>query len=387
MMSIKLSLNYGPPLITLPTMSSQIKTRGAHNGPATQSRLPFGITPTRSNDEAALESAPPTRPVHTSSITLSILENPQSQDVSSEPSPEVSRAPTPQSTSTKTKRKRTAWVFRHMAGTDDMQEVFYNKDGVEIWPCRYCEKAGKKKEYIVSGGTNNISLHLKTHSVLENSPMETRLQQQQQSIQDAMNSAQYNTTKKRKLTEEILTEKPLDGATLESLFVRWVSTNNQALRLVESLEFRSFLTYLNSNVNVYLANSHATCGSWIINQYDIEKERIRSRLHSSCFKIHITLDIWTSPNILPIVAIIAHYISEDNKLESAVLALKEIQGSHDGENIAPIVEEVLEDWGIVSKLGYLQMDNASNNDTMIRALGRSKSYDFFFLVIPYLLIF
>jgi hypothetical protein len=49
--------------------------------------------------------------------------------------------------------------------------------------------------------------------------------------------------------------------------------------------------------------------------------------------------------------------------------LREIQGSHDGENIAPIVEEVLEEWGIISKLGYLQMDNASNNDTMIRALG------------------
>jgi hypothetical protein len=78
-------------------------------------------------------------------------------------------------------------------------------------------------------------------------------------------------------------------------------------------------------------------------------------------------------NSLPILGIIAHYISEDNKLESVVLALKEIQGAHDGENIAPIVEEVLAEWGIISKLRYLQMDNASNNDTMIRVLGRSKS--------------
>jgi hypothetical protein len=53
--------------------------------------------------------------------------------------------------------------------------------------------------------------------------------------------------------------------------------------------------------------------------------------------------------------------------------MKEIQGSHDGENVAPIVEEVLEEWGIISTLGYLQMDNASNNDTMIRAFSRSKS--------------
>ena len=61
--------------------------------------------------------------------------------------------------------------------------------------------------------------------------------------------------------EETLVEKPRDGATLEALFVRWVSTNNQALWLVKCLEFRAFLTYLNSNVNVYLANNHTTVRS------------------------------------------------------------------------------------------------------------------------------
>jgi len=139
-----------------------------------------------------------------------------------------------------------------------------------------------------------------------------------------MESAEHNTTKKRKLTEELIEEKPLDGAMLESLFVRWIATDNQALRLVECPEFRAFLTYLNSNVNVYLTNAHSTCGEWVLNQYKIEKERIRARLHASCTKIHISLDIWTSPNSLPILGIIAHYISEDNKLESAVLAMKEI---------------------------------------------------------------
>ena len=141
---------------------------------------------------------------------------------------------------------------------------------------------------------------------------------------------------------------------------------------MECLEFRAFLTYLNSNVNVYLANSHTTTGLWVLNQYKIEKERIRLRLHSSCSKIHVSLDIWTSPNTIPILAIIAHYISEDNKLESSLLALKEIEDSHKGDNIAPIIEAELAEWGIISKLGYLQMDNASNNDTMIKALGRSK---------------
>ena len=153
--------------------------------------------------------------------------------------------------------------------------------------------------------------------------------------------------------EEIPDKKPLNSATIESLFMRWVALNNQALGLVECPEFRAFLTYLNSNINVYLANSHVTIGSWVLNQFKIEKERIRLRLHGSRSKIHISLDIWTSLNSIPILAIIAHYISEDNRLESSLLALKEIKGSHEGDNITPIIEAELTKWGIISKLGYL----------------------------------
>jgi hypothetical protein len=75
-----------------------------------------------------------------------------------------------------------------------------------------------------------------------------------------MDSAQLNPNKKRKLIEEVIDEKPLDSTTLEALFVHWVTSNNQVLRLVEYPEFRTFLTYLNSNINVYLANSHTTAG-------------------------------------------------------------------------------------------------------------------------------
>jgi len=260
-----------------------------------------------------------------------------------------------------------------MAGTTNMQTVFYNKEGAEVWPCRLCTEKGQTKEYVLSAGTGNIEKHLnKQHSIYEDSPMHKRLHAQQQSIQEAMDSAENNTAKKRKLTEETPKEKPLDGAVLEALYVRWIATDNKALRLVECPEFRAFLAYLNGNVNVWLTNSHSTCGEWVLNQYDIEKERVRLRLHSARTKIHLSLDIWTSPNCLPILGVVAHYISEDNQLESSVLAMREIQGSHRGENIALIVEEVIEEWGVVSKLGFIQMDNASNNDTMMRHFSRSK---------------
>jgi hypothetical protein len=106
-------------------MSRQLKAGGSSKRPASQSRLPFerNVSPTRTNA---------TRLASPSSTTLSTLESSQFQDIVSESNPEVSRASTPQSTTTKTKRKRTAWVFRHMDGSADMQTVFLNDDGLEV---------------------------------------------------------------------------------------------------------------------------------------------------------------------------------------------------------------------------------------------------------------
>lgn len=335
-------------------------TRGASRPPSRQSQLSFSTRNTSSSQRDSQEDPAP----DTSLLEYSPPTSPASFAVSS--------------SSIKSKRKRTAWVYKHQAGTEHMKEedgiqaVFLEKDK-EVWPCRHCAKKGKKKLYLISAGTLNIERHLvREHSIVEQTPSEKRAADQQSSIEEAMKLADQNTQKRRRLTSEDPLEKELDPHVLESLFTRFLATNNQSLHLVQCPEFRTFLTYLNSNVNVWLPSSHSTIAEWIQNQYNIEKDRIRLRLHSTRTKIHLSLDIWTSPNSLPILGVIAHYISEDNQLESTTLALKEIQGSHDGENIAPIVEEVLEDWGIISKLGYLQMDNASTNDTLIRALSRSK---------------
>ena len=247
-----------------------------------------------------------------------------------------------------------------------MQKVFFNEDGREIWPCKHCN--GK---YIIAGGTLNIEKHLwGKHKVFEESPMESKLKTQQLSIRESMASSEANPFKRRKLAQDTFDEKPLDAGTVESLYVKWISTDNKALRLAGCLEFRAFLTYLNANVNVYLPSSANSIGEWVLRQFDIEKERIRQRIQSARSKVHISCDLWTSPNSLPILGVVAHYISEDNILESSTLAMIELKGKHEGENIAPNVVRIIEEWGLLSKLGFFQMDNAGNNDTMLRALSR-----------------
>jgi hypothetical protein len=47
------------------------------------------------------------------------------------------------------------------------------------------------------------------------------------------------------------------------------------------------------------------------------------------------------------------------------LAIRQLRGSHSGENQAEIIIEVIKDYDLGSRIGYFVTDNAYNNDTAI----------------------
>lgn len=346
-----------------------------------QSQLSFSQSPSQNDSQDSQGSEASTNASLSQSLrasspseTLSELDSEMFTENNEEiPSAPASTGLLRPSTALRVKRGRTSWVYKHMYQTDDMQAVFFNSDRREIWPCRYCGEAGVNKEYIIAGGTRKIEEHLKKkHNILAFSPARQRELDQQLSIKEAMASADSNPLKRRKLADAIIEERQLDGNVVELLFVKFIANDNQALRLVTCPEFRTFLAYLNPNINASLPTSTSTITGWVMRQFQQEKDRVKARMHSARTKIHISCDMWTSPNCLPILGVIGHYINEDNVLEHVVLGLREVMGAHNGENIATVVMQVLVDWGIISKLGWFQMDNAANNDTMLRHISRSE---------------
>ena len=265
------------------------------------------------------------------------------------------------------KKRRKAWIYKYMRDTDNIEAIFFNTAGKSEWRCQYCTT-----NYQLSGGTSNIERHLmKTHQVFEDSPKDIRATQQQINISDALTTAETNPRMKRRRMNDYNPVSDLHPDVLEVLYVKFIATCNVPLRLVESPEFRALLSYINPDIETWLPDSHNTIREWVMKQYLDQKRRMKQRLQSSRTKIHIACDLWTSPNSLAIFGIVAHYISEDNVLESSVLALKEVQGSHDGPNLATIIMEVVNDWGLANKLGFFIMDNASNNDNMMLFLSLS----------------
>jgi hypothetical protein len=267
-------------------------------------------------------------------------------------------------------KRRTSWIFHHMPD-EDVETRYYNaQTGREEWRCKHCGKP-----YSCSGGTAAPAKHLMDappsgHGLPQCAPRTAKATSIRDILQQARLATEENPRKRRRLNEQ--SGDSIDPDQLEVLYVRFITACSLPFRLVECPEFRALLGYLNSDVDTWLPGTHETVKVWILREYGTQKERLKQRIQSAKSRIHISCDLWTSPNSLAILGVVAHYVTEDGQLEHRTLALKDIDSEHDGTSLAAAVLEVIEDWGFASKLGYFVMDNAGNNDTMMRSLALGK---------------
>ena len=103
---------------------------------------------------------------------------------------------------------------------------------------------------------------------------------------------------------------------------------------------------------------------------------VKTSLRFTQSKIHISLNLWTSPNSLTILGIIAYFVNKEGKLQSLVLVLKEVEGEHSGENLTKYVIEVIQEYKISKKVGYFIIDNTDNNNTLLAYVSLSLRSDF-----------
>ena len=65
---------------------------------------------------------------------------------------------------------------------------------------------------------------------------------------------------------------------------------------------------------------------------------------------------------------IGHFISEKGELVIVILGLKELEGEYSGENQARVILDMLNDFEIRNKLGYMVINNVGSNNTLISTI-------------------
>lgn len=107
----------------------------------------------------------------------------------------------------------------------------------------------------------------------------------------------------------------------------------------------------------------------IIEKFEKKVKEVKAALKNAPGKISFTIDAWTSKNIVPFMAIRAHWIGSDWKYHTVLLDFAYIDGKHSGANLSAMFTQCLDRFEIaLSKVLAVTTDNASNNDTFMETL-------------------
>jgi hypothetical protein len=271
------------------------------------------------------------------------------------------------SSTTKSRGKAALSTWAH-ARQAKSNEPTLNPDGHPLLYCVHCPEATAYNSHVTTNFRKHLLAKHKIKVDISQSKLKTDiLSQLQQLLLDAEVSDQIE-----EVTTEIM-KSILHRQLINEALVSLIATRNLSFRILEWPEFHTFCRLLNPQSKDFLHTAHSTVPRLIEKSFTARKDLIRKKLQSALSSIHLSLDIWTSPNRHLLLGVCAHFVDcSQETLSKALLGLQSVPG-HSGQDQFDILLPLLEDYGIVQKLGCIIGDNASTNDTLCKAISRHLS--------------
>jgi hypothetical protein len=257
------------------------------------------------------------------------------------------------------RKRHIAWYWAH-GNEYECQEL--NKKGKRDlhWACNHCRAF---KPYLRTG-SQHITTHLYTvHRLQANPP--------QKSPQSVLEMQQKAVSRPHGNQLSNIDNLQLQKAQFEQALVSWVTCGHILFTVVESPFFQQLLTILSERTSLLLRTSHNSLQASIMKDFTRRRALIKGWIHRrKCSKIHLSFDLWSSPNGYGMLAVVAHFVSDQYAVEAPLLSLRSLDGPHSGENQAEAILNTMRTYNLTeSAIGCFVLDNAYNNDTCIRRLG------------------
>lgn len=260
-------------------------------------------------------------------------------------------------------------------GIDKKQRKLRNR---KIWKCRHCDET----QY-ASANSGNKEVHLlERHSITKAGNKLPRARPLDQytrtSVENAPSIRQPESYVQ--LTTAIMV------TPFKEALIAFIVICQMALSLVTNDIFVEFLRIIYPSITQILPSSQNTIRDWVITAFEARRIKLKASLSRSESMIHFSFDLWTSPNHLALLGIVAHYIDEYGQNQSVssnlllvhfecfcsnlftlqtLIAIRQLHGAHSGENQAEVIIQVITEFEIQARVGYFVTDNASNNDSAI----------------------
>ncbi|KAF4546931.1 Hypothetical protein D9617_95g039960 [Elsinoe fawcettii] len=231
------------------------------------------------------------------------------------------------------------------------EDIVRADDGLDEYYCWICECEKKQQDLPVLKGNSSALNHMISHGYDRDG---NKVNKGTRSIPEA--ATLYT----------LVTATRFEN--FKTLLVRCIVCCQVAFAMFENECFRELLACLNQSIANLLPRARATLRGWIMDEYVAQKAVLKDELAQAISDIHLSFDLWTSPNYIAILSIYGHWISPSGLRTNKLLAFRRVLGRYAGENQAQIVLEVLEELQIQDRIGCLVGDNAASNDTAVSAI-------------------
>ncbi|KAJ4175316.1 hypothetical protein NW754_16783 [Fusarium falciforme] len=255
-------------------------------------------------------------------------------------------------------RGRRSWIGNHGWFLAELRTD--NTSSGDIWCCRICDDKGTPR-FFNAQSTSSVQAHLyKAHRITETFEPGS-------SDDSSVLDLQRRASKKRPAPPSLVLPRA-KMARIRELSVGYIVDSNLPFTTLESTYLQELFRQLDPDLCLQVPWSRSTVRKDLEDILSLKKAALKEELDKAITQIHISFDLWTSPNRQAFISIFGHFIDRDNLYQSRLLAFRMQIGSHAGENIAYTITNVVRDWGIDSKLGVSICDNAASNDVCLRSL-------------------
>lgn len=154
---------------------------------------------------------------------------------------------------------------------------------------------------------------------------------------------------------------------LEEQLLKTITCLRLPFQTVENPVFQRLLNLVNSGTGVLELPSAKTLRRRLRNAVTIQQESQLQDLPEDA-KVSLALDCWTSPFQQAFMAITVYFIDKDWNYREMLLGFEPLHGPHTGNNLSDVLHQLLKERGLLDRIFSVTTDNASNNETLVRAL-------------------
>ena len=244
------------------------------------------------------------------------------------------------------------WDFmNHDKKTGDNTGRKRKSSGVQEYTCKSCPLWGPS-----ASKWNAIQHCLRTH------PLGASLLSQQR-LNDP------NLSISRHLLPSVASlHRTFDRDAYKEALVGLITRRRLPFTSVEWPEMQALVLAANPECGDYLIKSRRSIVRLMAANYILYRDQLRDTLTMARSPIHLQTDLWTSPHRKGLLAICGQWVNHEYKLQKDLLGLVEMPGDHSGASQADQIIQVVEQYNIMSNLGWHTGDNATSNDTCLKTL-------------------